>query len=1525
MMLTRTVTTLVTFVYVAVFVFGPHSVAVQVSNANTEVKATNSAKSVELGGTSERVIEVKAKVDGDAEVEVTNDANATRGSATPTPASEVGNKAYWDFVGMTAGETRTIRVTYTAVGGVGSKTVVKICTSVDGQTGATAFTATGVDEGNHTPPATQSQKDGDPLDLATGQFFMQGIPDLDAGGVIPLVFSPSYFPRLTAEGRVLSALGPNWVHNYDLSLFVQPLDDPDDPGNPLVQVTFVDVVYLDGQVITFVADQNTQGNYLLNHSEEIIYQLQDESGTGGTDYWLMDPIRDLVVRFDGDLASASYAMPLEVYDRNGNRLILTYDANGQLTQVTDNLGGQVYRTLTFAYDANGNLTSVSDVTDAANPRTVTFAYDPANLHLTGATDPLSEATSYAYAADLTLGPLMTSCRRPESPDSPASPPITNVFDAQGRVTQQTDGLGNVVTLQYAPDGGLAAGETKMTDAAGSTTVTHADKRLATKLVDRDGNTIDFGYGRDEASNLDDFDRVRESRDRMAGAQRGTTGIAYHAQSGKIAAVTNADGKTITYTYTAQQQTFGPANLAFTFYNLTRVDYPDNTNEQFVYDAKGNVTQFTDRAGKVTTYTYNAYGQVLTVTNPTNGVVTYTYNADGTLASATDSDAGIGATTYAYDDNRRANKITHPNPTFVQYAYDKNNRVTSYTDERSSVWQFQHDGNGNLKKIIDPATNEISYTYDVLDRLLTTTDWENGVWTQTYDALGRLASLKDPTNMTVTYGYTKMGWLNQVTHGGKTWQIAYDNEGVPSTITTPLNRTITYQKNILGYVTGVTNHLNQSTGLTRDVMSRVTKVTDPRDQATDYAYDSRGLLTQVTKPVDDLVGVYTRSDLGQLTNVKDPDNANWGFEYSNMGRPTSNTDPLSNVRSYTYDSRGRVSELRFPDHTEGNPDKVVFTYDGASNVTRLAFSGGPTLDYSYDSLNRLATADGLSLTRNKRGQTTRTTSSGVNCDATYDAAGRLKTATCNGMTVTYTYDGSTGLLTQVSDGVSGAQVSFTYDDDRRLTGITRGNGVNTTYTWDDAGRMTRVQDVGTGSVIDLSYQYDAAGRQTQATLTTVPLDPADYLQASDETITVNAADQVTTTGYSYDARGQMTGTPGPTTYTYDKAGRLTGIASHPVTMAYNGLSNLLTRTEDGTTIRHHYNHAIDMAPIVAEQIDGGAFQRYYVWSPGGALLYMVDAANGNAEYYYHADKIGSTLALSNQGGTVTDKYCYGSDGRLLQRTGSNPQPFTFVGRWGVRQEGDSGLLYHMRARYYDAKIGQFLTRDPVWPIIADPRQLNPYQYAAADPLRRIDPTGEVLFTQYGILLGFAIFGGILAAATALQVQQVQNIGNIQTAADAADAMDGLTSVHIVNHVAFVNEAMKEEYDQYDFTVVKVPVMVGPFGAVASPAGPGPARGHAGRRAAGRKGLAKTAGTGVRKKTLSSAGGTGSGKYWPAKAIVTDRGNVFIRPAGRGAFPPVAMAVRLDGGVEGVRAQLPANWASDEVIREAYRLADEWEPR
>ncbi len=143
-------------------------------------------------------------------------------------------------------------------------------------------------------------------------------------------------------------------------------------------------------------------------------------------------------------------------------------------------------------------------------------------------------------------------------------------------------------------------------------------------------------------------------------------------------------------------------------------------------------------------------------------------------------------------------------------------------------------------------------------------------------------------------------------------------------------------------------------------------------------------------------------------------------------------------------------------------------------------------------------------------------------------------------------------------------------------MTHSNGVKTTLTYDNRGWITRIQD---GSVIDIQYTLNATGHVTGADMT-LPLDPTSLLTAGTDLLSFDDASQISSAGYSYDTRGRLTASP-KHIYSWDGASRLTGIDA--VTLDYNGRGDLMTRAEDGTTVRHYYNYALRLNPIVAEKI------------------------------------------------------------------------------------------------------------------------------------------------------------------------------------------------------------------------------------------------------------------------------------------------------------------------------------------------------
>lgn len=255
-------------------------------------------------------------------------------------------------------------------------------------------------------------------------------------------------------------------------------------------------------------------------------------------------------------------------------------------------------------------------------RTVTFAY--ASGVLTSATDYGGHVTTYANSSGLPTG-----ITRPEG-----NTLFTQLYDVNNKVMSQTERGTDTSTLGYAP-----------------TTTTFTDPTLATLVDTYDANGRLISHS-DEAGNAitmtyDSAGRRGNVTDRLGNKIT----ILHHALSGLPSAIINAEGRSILHAYKARTLS------GITFHDLVKITYPDASARSFVYDAKGNVTQVTDQAGKSWKFTYNTRGQVLTMINPLGGITTNTYDAFGNLKTTTAPD--VGTTTFDYDDRHRRTQITRP--------------------------------------------------------------------------------------------------------------------------------------------------------------------------------------------------------------------------------------------------------------------------------------------------------------------------------------------------------------------------------------------------------------------------------------------------------------------------------------------------------------------------------------------------------------------------------------------------------------------------------------------------------------------------------------------------------------------------------------------------------------------------------------------------------------------------------------------------------------------------------------------------
>ena len=132
------------------------------------------------------------------------------------------------------------------------------------------------------------------------------------------------------------------------------------------------------------------------------------------------------------------------------------------------------------------------------------------------------------------------------------------------MASQTEADIHVTLLAYT---NLTTTVTQPTD----TTIRHvhtATGELASH-TDEDGNSISIAS---------DADGRRSS---VTDRRGGITRLAYHAASGKPAAITNVDGTVTLFSYSTR------TNNGILFFDLTQTVSPDGTTETFDHDANGN--------------------------------------------------------------------------------------------------------------------------------------------------------------------------------------------------------------------------------------------------------------------------------------------------------------------------------------------------------------------------------------------------------------------------------------------------------------------------------------------------------------------------------------------------------------------------------------------------------------------------------------------------------------------------------------------------------------------------------------------------------------------------------------------------------------------------------------------------------------------------------------------------------------------------------------------------------------------------
>ncbi len=198
--------------------------------------------------------------------------------------------------------------------------------------------------------------------------------------------------------------------------------------------------------------------------------------------------------------------------------------------------------------------------------------------------------------------------------------------------------------------------------------------------------------------------------------------------------------------------------------------------------------------------------------------------------------------------------------------------------------------------------------------------------------------------------------------------------------------------------------------------------------------------------------------------------------------------------------------------------------------------------------------------------------------------------------------------------------------------------------------------------------------------------------------------------NYDADGNMLSN-GVSNFTYDSANRLVSADGHTYTYSAEDIRiRNLCETEDTT---YTYDTNCKLNKLLCKTTNGVTTK--YIYGLG-----LIGEEVNNTFKTYHFDYRGSTVAITNVNGTVTDTFTYNTYGKLTNRTGNSDVIFCYNGRDGVITE-DNGLVY-MRARYYSPDMRRFINADIIPGQISNAVTLNRYTYANGNPVSNVDPFG-----------------------------------------------------------------------------------------------------------------------------------------------------------------------------------------------------------
>lgn len=708
----------------------------------------------------------------------------------------------------------------------------------------------------------------------------------------------------------------------------------------------------------------------------------------------------------------------------------------------------------YVYDIGGN---VVQVTDGAGKVTTVTPSSSTNYSLPGVLTPNSNTnlqTSLSYANSFAA----TSVAGPNGATASTS------YDSYGRPqsSQIPDGATTEYSYTYNPNVQTAAVMNDPSDSGGNYILTQT-------VLDGFGRTISVGKAQSGYS----------APGYLCGGPSLYCESVVNTQYapcacsslGKVSAVSEPyppGGTPIwtTYTYDGRGRT------------LTKTA-PDGSVTQYSYS--GNNTTVTDPAGKWKTFTRDTFGNLTVITEPRPGgganyATNYTYNGANQLTNVQLVRDGVTEQRSFQWSGTDLVSATNPENGTISYAYDGAHHLTARTDQKGQLTKYLYDTYGRVtNKYVYPQglqyppdnTQAITYAYDILPA-----SWDlPGNPTYTW---GRLVAVAfgggDPScgtsgdyNAGVQYFYTySYNPAGRVT--SQFFQALVTQSGVAGIGSQfypcpyfAVNQTANYLWDTLGRLGSVTYPSGQEA-------SNVSLTTGAGYGGTLYPTGSWNATNALT---------YTYDPMGHLNGMTDSVTSTTASAY--YGTSGASADEMQYIKygnvyeTFTYNNLLQLTgTTATPIVGSGTLMSMQYTYPSGSNNGRISQSIdgvlNQTVNYTYDSLNRLSTA---LATNNSWGQSysydgfgnltakTVTAGSAMQFSASYNANNQPVGSG-------YDFDANGNSLYGPYDPVSKQYLQYTFDAENRIW-TASDSGTPTQYSYDPQNhRVGQITSTGSGS-------------------------------------------------------------------------------------------------------------------------------------------------------------------------------------------------------------------------------------------------------------------------------------------------------------------------------------------------------------------------------------------------------------------------------------------------------------------------------